>query len=163
MKNISLFYDIHNSPLGDLYLTFSGRFLTGISFDKPHNIAYKKNSAPQAFINDLTSYFKGVNTDFNQKIKFLSGTDFEQKVWASLKNIPYGETRTYKWIAEKAGNPSATRATGQALAKNPIPLVLPCHRVIESGGSVGGYSAGTQRKIRLLELEYYSKLSKSKS
>ena len=81
---------------------------------------------------DLKDYFSGGNKGFGQKTKFLKGTDFEKEVWAALKAIPYGETRTYKWVAEKIGRPKATRAVGQALSKNPVPIVVPCHRVVES-------------------------------
>ncbi|MBS1112132.1 MAG: putative methylated-DNA-protein-cystein methyltransferase [Nitrospirae bacterium] len=160
MKKPSLFYDIFESPVGSLFLTFAGRLLTGVSFEKPSDIAFKKGAASISFIKELASYFNGSSTGFSQQIKFLAGTDFERKIWTSLKDIPYGETRTYKWIAEKAGNSSATRAAGRALSKNPIPVVLPCHRVIESDGSIGGYSSGINIKIRLLELEYYSKINK---
>jgi len=149
-------YDIFDSPLGKLYLTFSGDSLSGISFTKPSDISFKKGSAPENFIKELDLYFKGSNSKFAQKIKFLSGTEFEIKVWHALNEIPYGETKTYKWIAEKIGNPSAVRAVGRALSKNPIPIVVPCHRVIESDGSIGGYSSGVNVKKRLLEMEYYS-------
>jgi len=150
-------YDIFDSPLGKLYLTFSGDSLSGISFTKPSDISFKKGSAPENFIKELDLYFKGSNGKFAQKIKFLSGTEFEMKVWNALNEIPYGETKTYKWIAEKIGKPSAVRAVGQALSKNPIPIVIPCHRVIESDGSIGGYSSGVNIKKRLLEMEYYSR------
>jgi methylated-DNA-[protein]-cysteine S-methyltransferase len=150
-------YDIFDSPLGRLYLTFSGDSLSGISFSKPSDISFRKGSAPKNFIKELDSYFKGLNSKFAQKIRFLSGTEFEIKVWHALHEIPYGETRTYKWTAEKIGKPAAVRAVGQALSKNPIPIVIPCHRVIESDGSIGGYSSGVNIKKRLLEMEYYSR------
>jgi len=149
-------YDIFDSPLGKLYLTFSGDSLSGISFTKPSDISFKKGSAPKNFIKELDLYFKGSNSKFAQKVKFLSGTEFEMKVWRALNGIPYGETKTYKWIAEKIGKPAAVRAVGQALSKNPVPIVIPCHRVIESDGSLGGYSSGVNIKKRLLEMEYYS-------
>jgi methylated-DNA-[protein]-cysteine S-methyltransferase len=155
----SVFYDIFDSPLGRLYLIFSGGSLSGISFKKPSGIPFKKGTAPEDFVKELTSYFKGSISEFSQKIKFPSGTEFEKKVWTILKEIPFGETRTYKWVAEKIGKPSATRAVGQALSKNPIPIVIPCHRVIESDGSIGGYSSGVDRKRRLLEMEYYAKMN----
>ncbi len=154
-----LFYDVFDSPLGLLYLIFSGKFLSGISFKKPSNIPFKKDSAPGSFKKELALYFQGLHHDFKQRIKLLSGTDFERKVWLIIKEIPFGETRSYKWIAEKIGKPSATRAAGQALSKNPVPIVIPCHRVIESDGSIGGYSSGVNRKRRLLELEYYAKMN----
>ncbi len=151
-------YDIFESPVGTLYLIFAGNLLTGISFRKPSQIAFKRGSALKNFIGELSNYFKGCDVNFSPKIKFLKGTDFEKKVWDSLKTVPFGKTRSYKWLAEKLGNPNAVRAVGQALAKNPIPIVLPCHRIIESSGSLGGYSSGTDIKRRLLEMEYYSKL-----
>jgi len=159
MGKTSIFYDIFESPIGLLYLIFSGGFLVGISFKKPSHIAFKKGVAPEDFKKELTAYFQGSQANFTQKIKFLKGTEFERVVWSILREIPYGETRTYKWVAERMGKPLATRAVGRALSKNPIPIVLPCHRVIESDGSLGGYSSGVNIKRRLLELEYYSKKS----
>lgn len=152
------FYDIFDSPAGTLYLIFSGKSLVRISFKKPSQTAFKRNSASRAFIRELQDYFKGTNKVFKQKVKLIEGTDFEKKVWECLKDIPFGETRTYKWIAEKIGNPSATRAVGQALSKNPIPIVLPCHRIIGSDGSIGGYSSGLNIKRKLLDIEYYSSI-----
>ena len=153
----SLFFDIFDSPFGPLFLIFSGRFLSGISFGKPLNTPFKKGAAPESFIRELRSYFSVANSGFKQEVKFLTGTDFEKKVWVALTEIPFGETRTYKWVAEKIGKPSAARAVGRALSKNPIPIVIPCHRVIESDGSLGGYSSGVDIKRRLLEMEYYAK------
>ena len=151
------FFDSIESPVGVLYLIFSGRSLSGISFERP---LCRRGQAPDSFRKELNEYFGGKREDFSQATVFLEGTDFEKKVWLSLKDIPYGETRTYKWVAEKIGSPKANRAVGQALGKNPIPIVLPCHRVIESDGSVGGYSSGVDIKRRLLEIEYYAKLAK---
>lgn len=152
-------YDIFDSPLGPLYIEFSGKFLTGISFKKPSDIPFREASASESFIKELKEYFEGGGSGFRQEIKFLVGTDFEKKVWNVLKSIPSGETRTYKWVAEKIGNPSAVRAVGRALSKNPIPIVVPCHRVIESDGSIGGFSSGVDTKRRLLDMEYYSRIS----
>lgn len=157
MRNKSpVFYDIFESPVGALYLIFQGKLLTGITFKKPLQSAFKKGSASKNFMKELEDYFQGTGYGFTQKIKFLRGTDFEKRVWLCLKDIPFGETRTYKWVAEKIGNPLATRAVGQALSRNPISIVLPCHRVIESDGAIGGYSSGVNLKIRLLDIEYYN-------
>jgi methylated-DNA-[protein]-cysteine S-methyltransferase len=155
-------FDIFDSPLGKLYLTFSGRHLSCLSFDKPVDIPYIKGTAPEGLINELQSYFGGIETTFNPRLRFLKGTEFEKKVWACLLEIPYGETRSYGWIAEKIGKPAATRAVGRALSRNPVPIILPCHRVVDSDGSIGGYSSGIQKKRRLLELEYYTKLNQDK-
>lgn len=156
-----LCYDIFDSPLGPLYLEFSGKYLTGISFKKPSSIPFKKVCAPESFKEELASYFEGTGTGFTQEVRFLVGTEFEKKVWDTLIEIPFGETRTYKWVAEKVGNPSAVRAVGRALSKNPVPVVIPCHRVIESDGSIGGYSSGVDTKRRLLDMEYYSKINEA--
>ncbi len=155
-----LCYDTFDSHLGAIYLIFSGKLLSGVSFNKPATIPFKKDSAPRTFIKELVSYFNGTGISFGQEIKLIAGTEFEKKVWSALKKIPFGETRSYKWIAEKIGNPAAVRAVGQALSKNPIPIVIPCHRVIESDGSIGGFSSGVDIKRRLLEIEYYAKINK---
>ncbi|MEW6599938.1 MAG: methylated-DNA--[protein]-cysteine S-methyltransferase [Nitrospirota bacterium] len=157
MSKLSLSYDIFDSPVGRLYLIFSGRLLSGVSFEKPRHVPFKKGAAPEGFLKELTGYFSGATGVFKQQIKFLTGTEFERKVWAALAEIPFGETRSYKWVAEKTGNSAAVRAVGRALSKNPVPIVIPCHRVIESDGSIGGYSSGVDVKRRLLEMEYYAK------
>ncbi|RJR17609.1 MAG: methylated-DNA--[protein]-cysteine S-methyltransferase [Nitrospiraceae bacterium] len=156
MSKPSLCYDVFDSPVGTLYLVFSGRQLTGVSFDKPERVPYKKGAAPGSFIKELADYFGGVPCVFNQEIKFLTGTDFEKKVWTAIMEVPFGETRSYKWVAAKTGSPAAVRAVGRALSKNPVPVIIPCHRVIESDGSIGGYSSGVDVKRRLLDMEYYA-------
>ncbi|MEW6002493.1 MAG: methylated-DNA--[protein]-cysteine S-methyltransferase [Nitrospirota bacterium] len=153
------FYDTFESPVGTLYLLFTSSILRGISFDKPRELI-RKGQAPSSIKKELREYFENCRDEFTQKIGFLKGTEFEKKVWLALKDIPCGETRTYKWLAEKIGKPTSYRAVGQALSRNPVPIILPCHRIIESDGSLGGYSAGVDIKRRLLEIEYYIKLSK---
>jgi len=155
-----IYYDVFESPLGSIYLTFDGTALIGVSFVKPSSVSYKVKSTPEKFIKELALYFEGLNRVFSQEISFLTGTEFEREVWFSLMDIPFGETKSYKWVAEKIGRPGAVRAVGQALSKNPIPIVVPCHRVIESDGSIGGYSSGVNTKVRLLEMEYYAKMNK---
>jgi O-6-methylguanine DNA methyltransferase len=85
-------------------------------------------------------------------------TDFKKKVYKAALSIPIGEVRTYMWVAKKIGRPKAFRAVGQALKNNPFPLLIPCHRVIESGGNLGGYALGAKRKKALLDLEQRIKL-----
>ena len=109
---------------------------------------------------ELLDYFNKARQEFTCRTAFTEGTEFERKVWETLRKIPYGETRTYKWLAEEIGKPLAFRAVGNALGKNPIPIIFPCHRVIETDGSLGGYSGGMDIKRRLIEIEYYTKLSK---
>ncbi len=87
------------------------------------------------------------------KLDLSSFTPFQRKVLEVVKTIPYGETKSYKWVAERMGKPRAARAVGQALKRNPYPEVIPCHRVICSDGKLGGYSKGTQKKKRILKEE----------
>ena len=100
----------------------------------------------------LSEYFAGKRKSFDLPLK-LEGTDFQLSVWNALKDIPYGETRTYKQTAEMAGCPGSYRAGGTANGKNPIPIIIPCHRVVASDGSLSGYALGTEFKKYLLELE----------
>ena len=145
------------SPIGDIYCLFDGAELIELSIGEkpfyvdtlPQTVTFLKDS----FKKELDAYFNGHLNKFKQKIKFITGTDFEHKVWLILKEIPYGETRSYKWIAEKIGSPKAVRAVGQALKKNPLPIILPCHRVIASDGSIGGFSCGVGIKRWLLRHE----------
>lgn len=90
---------------------------------------------------------------FMTKLDLNNLTSFQKKVLEVVKTIPYGETRTYRWVAERIGNPKAARAVGQALKRNPYPEVIPCHRVICSNGKLGGYSKGIQKKKLLLKKE----------
>jgi len=106
-------------------------------------------------IQQLEEYFAGERKTFDVPLK-LNGTEFQMQVWNELKKIPYGTVVTYKYIAEKLGNKSAVRGVGQANGANPIPIFIPCHRVINTGGKLGGYSGGgPEVKKRLLELEGY--------
>lgn len=147
------------SPVGRLYLIFYGNALAEIRFERETEAlpsSLRKGKAPVSFIRQLDDYFNGMLREFRQDIVFLDGTAFEKKVWSCLKEIPYGETRTYKWVAERISKPGAFRAVGQALGKNPVPIVIPCHRVIASDGSLGGYSPAPDIKRRLLAIEHYA-------
>jgi methylated-DNA-[protein]-cysteine S-methyltransferase len=103
-------------------------------------------------INQIIEYLCGERTNFDIKV-VPQGTDFQKKVWEALLTIPYGEVASYKDIAEKIGNPKAVRAVGQANSKNPIPIIIPCHRVIGSNGKLTGYALGLDMKRKLLEIE----------
>ncbi|HEB02292.1 MAG TPA: methylated-DNA--[protein]-cysteine S-methyltransferase [Nitrospirae bacterium] len=149
-----LIYAPYLSPLGEIYPIFLDSSLVGVEFKKPH---LKMHCVPNEFRQELDAYFNGELKEFAQEVRFITGTLFEQKVWNSLRAIPYGETRSYKWLAADVGSPRGNRAVGRALSKNPIPIVLACHRVIESTGKLGGYSSGVEIKRRLLAMEFYNK------
>jgi O-6-methylguanine DNA methyltransferase len=103
--------------------------------------------------NKMVEYFKGAKVTFPERLDMSAATAFQREVWQAARTIPYGETRSYKWLAEKVGKPKATRAVGSALGKNPLPVIVPCHRVIGSNGDLTGFRSGLDVKIRLLELE----------
>jgi len=101
----------------------------------------------------LNLYFKGYKVAFPDKLDLAGATDFQRKVWEATRQIPYGETRSYTWVAERVGVLKAVRAAGQALGNNPLPVIVPCHRVIGRDGGLGGYSGGLELKRYLLWLE----------
>ena len=104
----------------------------------------------------LDRYFDGESVDFRKvPVKIEMGTDFQNSVWNTIHQIPHGEVRSYKWIAEQIGRPKAVRAVGNATGSNPITIIIPCHRVIGSNGNLGGYGGGLERKRQLLTLEGY--------
>ena len=98
-------------------------------------------------------YLGGERVTFNDKLDWAGASAFRRDVWQATRAIPYGETRSYGWVAELIGKPKASRAVGQALAANPMPIVVPCHRVIGSDGSLTGFTGGLEMKRRLLEIE----------
>jgi methylated-DNA-[protein]-cysteine S-methyltransferase len=101
----------------------------------------------------LQRYFDGLPAEFEDELDLTAGTPFQQLVWRMARTIPAGRTESYGWIAREMGNPRACRAVGQALGRNPIPLIVPCHRVLAAGGRLGGFSGGLDIKISLLRLE----------
>jgi len=107
---------------------------------------------PLPLAEELTQYFAGTRQDFGLPIT-MEGTAFQLAVWFACRDIPYGETRTYGELAAMAGYPGAARAVGTAMAENPLPILVPCHRVIPSRGGIGRYSGGEALKKALLDLE----------
>ena len=104
-------------------------------------------------IKRLNPCFSGVQVAFQDELDLGTATLFQRRVWETTQLIPYGETRSYRWVAEHMGQPTAARAVGQALAKNPIPIIIPCHRVVTNNGKLGGFSGGPKMKRYLLRLE----------
>ena len=101
----------------------------------------------------LRTYFGGHRTTFPDELDLSGATAFQREVWKITRLIPYGETRSYAWVAEHLGKAGATRAVGQALARNPLPIIIPCHRVVANNGKLGGFSGGVEMKQHLLWLE----------
>lgn len=147
------YYLKYNSPLGELYLIEEENFLVEINFyNAPKDTIEKETSFLIKCRNELAEYFNKERKEFTIPIK-LKGTDFQKKVWNSLLKIPFGETRSYKDIAIDIGNSKASRAVGMANNRNPLPIIVPCHRVIGSNKKLVGYGGGLDKKIFLLELE----------
>lgn len=150
-------YRIVDSPIGPLTLAGRGTTLTHLLMD---NHSHAPNSAgwirdDTAFIDvaeQLADYFDGERTEFELDLE-LAGTEFQRRVWAALLTIPYGQTRSYGRLAAQIGSPTASRAVGLANGRNPISIIVPCHRVIGSDGSLTGYGGGIERKRALLALE----------
>jgi methylated-DNA-[protein]-cysteine S-methyltransferase len=147
-----------SSPIGDLLLTRDGPALTGLHMT-PHQgrpsgqvPARRDDPAFDDIASQLHAYFARERETFDLELR-PTGTPFQLRVWAELSRIPYGETISYAELARRVGSPNGFRAVGQANGRNPISVVVPCHRVIGADGSLAGYGGGTDRKRFLLDLE----------
>ena len=142
----------YKSPIGILEIICENSKLVSLKL-----VDYCEKSNIEAdFIKDikfqLDEYFSGKRTIFNIKIN-PAGTDFQKLVWKALQNIPYGKTKSYSEIAAATGNKNAQRAVGSACNKNPIMIIVPCHRVISKSGNLGGFAYGNKIKLKLLGIE----------
>jgi O-6-methylguanine DNA methyltransferase len=133
------------------FLTSERAFLKSLGKKFPGEIV-KDDRKNQKVLSQLRKYLKGELRRFDCRLD-MRGTSFEKKVWSALKKIPYGKKRSYKEVAEAVGHPRAFRAVGNANGSNSIPLIIPCHRVIESDGGLGGFGHGLKVKKQLLALE----------
>jgi methylated-DNA-[protein]-cysteine S-methyltransferase len=151
-------YDSVATPLGPVLVVFSGDELAGLYFDghtrTPARSGRKGGPAVpvRALTDQLDGYFGGARTRFDVALRF-EGTAFQIAVWTALVEVPFGQTSTYSQLAERIGRPRAARAVGAANGKNPISIVVPCHRLIGASGDLTGYGWGLDRKRSLLELE----------
>ena len=152
MRNI--FY--YNTKIGRIGIEENGMAITRLDFinkDVKEEIIEKNETAIlKEAIKQLNEYLDGKRSSFNLQLE-PKGTEFQKKVWNALKEIPYGETRSYGEIAKIIGNEKASRAVGMANNKNPIAIIVPCHRVIGANGKLVGYAGGIDIKEKLLELE----------
>jgi len=101
----------------------------------------------------LRRYLNGDTDEFAERLDLGGTTDFQKRVWSIVRNIPRGETRSYGWVAKQLGLPKAARAVGQAVGRNPLPIIIPCHRVVSGDGKLGGFGGGLEIKKFLLDLE----------
>lgn len=149
----TLCYATLTSPIGEILITTDHDTLTGLYLTRqPHPDRRYDPVGTAPIIQELRAYFAGELREFTIPIR-LAGTPFQRRVWAELRRIPYGQTISYAELAQRIGNPPARRAVGAANAKNPISIIVPCHRVIASDGTMGGFSGGLWRKKWLLRHE----------
>ena len=161
----TLYYSKMESKLGTLYVGVSDQGMVQLDLHggeflrkKPNGNAKSKvqwiesQEKTESYVRELKEYFDGQRKEFSFSLD-LRGTKFQKRCWQALLNIPYGKTRSYAEIAGEVGSPRAFRAVGQANHQNPIAIVVPCHRVITSGGKLGGYGGGLDMKENLLRLE----------
>ncbi len=159
-------YSYLDSPFGPVFIAETIRGVCFVSLSKISEAkfqsllrkrfrkdAIRDNRKLKNVIRELSSYFNGHQVNFKSILDLSIGTEFQRKVWEKVGEIPYGELKSYKWIADEIGNLHTVRAVGNAVGKNPVPPIIPCHRVIRSDGKLGGFSSGIALKKWLLKLE----------
>lgn len=158
-------YTWFESPLGWMAIAFSDLGLVCTTLPCPSKEeaigkitalgvhASPAEEALEELKEQLARYFRGERVEFNFPLDLRTGTGFQRKVWEAVRNILWGQTRTYGEVAAMVGKPGGARAVGQALARNPLPIIIPCHRVIGSGRSLVGFGGGIELKRKLLALE----------
>lgn len=165
----SLSFGSMTSPVGNVYVAASADRVVCLSFTCENKAAFHKQvsqllrkpvvfskDVPTGLLNELQEYFDGKRMTFSFSADISRFTPFQRKALRAASRIPYGEKRTYAWLAQQADSPGAARAAGQVMASNPVPIIIPCHRVIASSGKLGGFAGGLRAldlKARLLELE----------
>ncbi|NGO08875.1 methylated-DNA--[protein]-cysteine S-methyltransferase [Streptomyces sp. HC44] len=158
MKQHTKQHTVIDSPYGPLTLVATDGVLSGLYMtDQRHRPPEETFGVPDdtpfgETIDQLKAYFAGELKDFDLPLR-LDGTPFQRTVWDQLRRIPYGETRSYGELADALGNPKASRAVGLANGRNPVGIIVPCHRVVGANGSLTGYGGGLDRKKRLLDFE----------
>jgi methylated-DNA-[protein]-cysteine S-methyltransferase len=158
-------YFIFNTDMGWVGLLASSKGLMKVTlpqksvekaFRSLGNGANQANWAPSQFddiVGRLRAYFSGYRVSFPDELDLSLVTPFQRQVFKATALIPYSETRSYQWVAQAMDRPEAARAVGQALARNPLPVIIPCHRVVRSDGGLGGFTGGLETKKLLLDLE----------
>ncbi len=155
-----VYYSHYSSPIGELLLASDGEALTGLTMcqhrgkpaRRPEATWQRNDSVFQPVKEQLDAYFKGTLREFDLLLR-MAGTPFQDQVWDGLRAIRYGETISYAELARRIGRPGASRAVGATNGRNPISIIVPCHRVIAADGTLGGYGGGLDRKEWLVQHE----------
>ncbi len=167
-----VFYSSFKSPIGNIKAASTEKGVCYVELAQMSDDQFERrfkcrfNLAPvkdDEFCREVTNafkdYFNQTLTEFDFALDLITGTSFQKEVWTRLQTIPFGIVKSYKWIASQIGKPNACRAVGNANGKNPIPIIIPCHRVICSDGALGGFTSGIEVKKKLLKLEGISEYS----
>ncbi len=165
-RYLKIKYSLLNTPWGEMFVAATQEGLCYLSLNKIDINALLQSSLFQRkvdlvrddgnfseFNGRLRNYLEGRKISFPEPLDLRGSTPFQRTVWQQTATIPYGEVKSYSWLAEEIGHPKAARAVGRALALNPLPILIPCHRVVRKNGKLGGFSGGLKLKRRLLELE----------
>ena len=159
-KSLTIYTQHMTSPLGDMTLAATDRGLAGVWFDAQRHwpdttgwVESTDHPVLREAASQLTDYFAGERHDFDLPLDLSHGTAFQQSVWQALLRIPHGATSSYGRLGAEIGRSAAVRAVGAAVGRNPVSIIVPCHRVVGSNGSLTGYAGGLDRKARLLALE----------
>jgi O-6-methylguanine DNA methyltransferase len=166
LDNETVSYTVFKNPIGLTGLAATQKGLIRLASKVPsekdfekllvNNLGFQTKKDPNHFkdlIEQFQKYFKGELKSFKFPLDLRLGTPFQQKVWKGLLTIPYGSTRSYKWLAQSIKNPDSARAVGNANGQNPLSIIIPCHRIVRENGDLGGYTGGIKTKRYLLELE----------
>ncbi|MDK2966612.1 MULTISPECIES: methylated-DNA--[protein]-cysteine S-methyltransferase [Lacrimispora] len=148
------YWDVFNSELGPIHIICDEKWVLGVEFktEGTPKGEHKATELTKKTVLQLKEYLKGERTEFDLPLK-PEGTAFQKKVWDALTTIPWGQTRSYKEIAVQIGNPKACRAVGMANNRNPISIIIPCHRVVGADNRLVGYGGGLDIKLKLLNME----------
>ncbi|MFE9203974.1 methylated-DNA--[protein]-cysteine S-methyltransferase [Micromonospora sp. NPDC007230] len=147
-------WTVLDSPIGEFSVATDGEAVRGAHFGRVESATDRPGDEVAArALAELRAYFAGELTEFTVPVVAPRGSEFERAVWREMTLIPYGETRTYGEVAKAVGDPGGARAVGVACNRNPVPVIVPCHRIVGAGGKLVGFGGGLPRKVTLLELE----------
>ncbi|WHZ12839.1 MAG: Methylated-DNA--protein-cysteine methyltransferase [Burkholderiaceae bacterium] len=158
--DIDIRWTAFDGPLGRMIVAATTQGIAGVWFDDQRHLPDMNGWREDALdpllkraVNELTEYFDGRRKQFDLPLDLYAGTAFQQSVWRALLAIPRGETVSYRALSARIGRPTAQRAVGAAVGRNPIGVVVPCHRVLGADGALTGYAGGLERKVALLRIE----------
>ncbi|ATO15819.1 cysteine methyltransferase [Micromonospora sp. WMMA2032] len=147
-------WTVLDSPIGEFSVGTDDDAVRGAHFGRVASAADEPgDDLARLAVAELRAYFAGELTEFSVPVSAPRGSEFERAVWREMTRIPYGETTTYGEVARALGDPGAARAVGVACNRNPVPVIVPCHRIVGAGGKLVGFGGGLPRKVTLLELE----------